>query len=256
MALRRGAPAGRGGILNPSPRLLAVIPARGGSKGVPRKNLREVGGKSLIVWTLETAKAASHLFADIVVSTDDPEIAELARREGVDVPFLRPAELAGDRVPTLPVLQHAVAFLEERSGQRYDWVCLLQPTAPLRSVADLEAAVALATTPELEACDSVISVTRVEAHHPILMKKIENGRLLPYCLEEKEGTRRQDYDPPAYMRNGAIYLTRRDVLMERSSIWGERIRPLPMPAERSHSIDTEMDLKLADLLLRERESER
>lgn len=232
------------------PRIAAIVPARGGSKGVPRKNLREVAGKPLLAWTLETALEARHLFAAVVVSTDDPEIAEVARTYGAEAPFLRPAELAGDRAPTLPVLQHALGFLEEREGRRYDWACLLQPTAPLRAVADLEAAIALAAA---GGCDSVISVNRVEAHHPILMKKIEGERLLPYCLEEREGTRRQDYQPPAYMRNGAIYLTRRDVLMERGSIWGDIIRPLVMPAERSHSIDTEIDLRLADLLLRERE---
>jgi CMP-N,N'-diacetyllegionaminic acid synthase len=236
-------------------RVLAAIPARGGSKGVPRKNLREVGGRPLIAWTLDTALAARHLFADVVVSTDDPEIAALATDFGLEPPFLRPAELSGDRAPTLPVLQHAVAFLEEKTAGRYDWVCLLQPTAPLRSVADLEEAIAVAGR---GGCDSVISVNRVEAHHPMLMKKIEEGRLLPYCLEEMEGTRRQDLDPPAYMRNGAIYLTRRDVLMHggpagRGSIWGETIHPLLMPAERSHSIDTEIDLRLADILLRERE---
>lgn len=236
----------------PALRILAVVPARGGSKGVPRKNLREVGGKPLIAWTLETARQAAHLFADVVVSTDDPEIAALAAELGFPAPFLRPAELAGDRAPTLPVMQHAVRFLEEKAGQRYHWVCLLQPTAPLRSAVDLEAAVALAAAGD---CDSVIGVTRVEAHHPILMKRIEGDRLLPYSLEEKEGTRRQDLQPPAYMRNGAVYLTRRDVIVDRNSIWGDTIRPLIMPGERSHSIDTEIDLKLADLLLRERDSE-
>lgn len=235
-----------------APRIAAVVPARGGSKGVPRKNLRPVAGKPLLTWTLETALAARHLFAAIVVSTDDEEIAAVARAAGVEAPFRRPAELAGDRAPTLPVLQHAVAFLEARERRPYDWVCLLQPTAPLRTVADLEAAIALATA---GGCDSVISVVQVEAHHPILMKRIEGDRLLPFTIEEEEGTRRQDLQPPAYLRNGAIYLTRRDVLMERGSIWGDIIRPLVMPAERSHSIDTEIDLRLADLLLQDRESD-
>lgn len=236
----------------PRPRILAVVPARGGSRGVPRKNLRLVGGKPLIAWTLETARAAGDLLAGVVVSTDDPEIAAVAAEYGFPVPFLRPAELSGDRVPTLPVLQHALRFLEEKSGQRYDWLLLLQPTAPLRSVADLEAAALLAAAGD---CDSVIGVTQVEAHHPILMKRIAEDRLLPYSLEEKEGTRRQDLQPPAYMRNGAIYLTRREVILDRNSIWGDTIRPLIMPGERSHSIDTELDIKLADLLFRERDSE-
>ena len=105
---------------------------------------------------------------------------------------------------------------------------------------------------EAGGCDSVISVVQVLSVHPILMKKIEGGRLLPFCIDEKEGTRRQDYNPPAYMRNGAVYLTRRDVLMKDNSIWGDVIRPYIMPPERSVGIDSELDLKLVELLMRER----
>lgn len=230
-------------------KILALIPARGGSKGVPRKNVRPLAGKPLIAHTLEVAAQVGHLFHRVVVSTDDAEIADVARACGADVPFLRPTELAGDRVPTLPVIQHAVHAIEALDGVRLDWVCLLQPTAPLRNAADVEAAIALAAE---GGCDSVISVVQVFAEHPILMKRIEDGRLLPFCVEEREGTRRQDYAPPAYMRNGAIYLSRRDTLIESGSIWGETIRPLVMPAERSPSIDDELDFKLVQLLLEER----
>lgn len=229
-------------------RILAIIPARGGSKGVPHKNIRPVAGKPLIAYTIEAALAVRERLHRLIVSTDDEQIAEVARRLGAEVPFLRPAELSGDRVPMVPVLQHAVGEIEAQDGVRLDWVLLLQPTAPLRAPEDIRAALDLA---ERGGCDSVISVVQVFAVHPILMKRIENDRLLPFCIEEKEGTRRQDYQPPAYMRNGAIYLTRRDVLMERGSIWGEVIRPYLMPEERSLSIDSELDLKLADLLLRE-----
>ncbi len=229
-------------------RTLAIIPARGGSKGVPHKNIRPVAGKPLIAYTIEAALAMRERLYRLIVSTDDEQIAEVARRLGAEVPFLRPAELSGDRVPMAPVLQHAVGAIEVQDGVRLDWVLLLQPTAPLRAPEDIRAALDLA---ERGGCDSVISVVQVFAVHPILMKRIENDRLLPFCIEEKEGTRRQDYQPPAYMRNGAIYLTRRDVLMERGSIWGEVIRPYLMPEERSLSIDSELDLKLADLLLRE-----
>jgi CMP-N-acetylneuraminic acid synthetase len=230
-------------------KLLAVIPARGGSKAVPRKNIRLVGGKPLIAYTIETALAARHLLYRIVVSTDDEEIARVARAYGAEVPFLRPAHLAGDQVPTLPVLQHAVRFIEGQDQVTMDWVLLLQPTAPLRVAKDIEEALALARQ---GGCDSVISVVQVSAVHPILMKRIEDGRLLPYCMEEKEGTRRQDYQPAAYMRNGAIYLTRRDVLMERNSLWGTISRPYIMPPARSVSIDSELDLRLVDIIFQER----
>ena len=227
-------------------KVLAVIPARAGSKGVPRKNLRPVCGKPLIAYSVEAALAARPLFHRVIVSTEDEEIAQVARQYGAEVPFLRPAELSGDHVPMVPVLQHAVSFVEEQDRLRLDWICLLQPTEPFRTVEDIREALRLGEAGE---CDSVISVVRVFSVHPILMKRIEGGRLLPYCVEEKEGTRRQDYEPPAYMRNGAIYLTRRDVLMTQNSIWGKTIRPYVMPAERSVGVDSELDMKLVELLM-------
>jgi CMP-N-acetylneuraminic acid synthetase len=230
-------------------KILAVIPARGGSKGVLRKNVRFICGRPLIFYTIETALKVQHLLYRVIVSSEDEEIAAIARQYGADVPFLRPPELSGDNVPTLPVLRHAVEFVEKQDGIILDWVLLLQPTDPFRNEEDIKAALDLA---QGGGCDSVISVVQVFSVHPILMKRIEDNRLLPYCIEEKEGTRRQDYQPPAYMRNGAIYLTRRKVLMEKNSIWGEVIRPYVMPQERSIGVDSELDLKLVEILMRER----
>jgi CMP-N-acetylneuraminic acid synthetase len=230
-------------------KILAVIPARGGSKGVLRKNVRFICGRPLISYTIETALKVQHLLYRVIVSSEDEEIATIARQYGADVPFLRPPELSGDNVPTLPVLKHAAEFVEKRDGVTLDWILLLQPTDPFRSEEDIRAALDLA---QEGGCDSVISVVQVFSVHPILMKRIEDNRLLPYCIEEKEGTRRQDYQPPAYMRNGAIYLTRRKVLMEKNSIWGEVIRPYVMPQERSIGVDSELDLKLVEILMKER----
>ena len=226
-----------------------MIPARGGSKGVLRKNVRFICGRPLIFYTIETALKVQHLLYRVIVSSEDEEIATIARQYGADVPFLRPPELSGDNVPTLPVLKHAAEFIEKRDGVTLDWILLLQPTDPFRSEEDIRAALDLA---QEGGCDSVISVVQVFSVHPILMKRIEDNRLLPYCIEEKEGTRRQDYQPPAYMRNGAIYLTRRKVLMEKNSIWGEVIRPYVMPQERSIGVDSELDLKLVEILMKER----
>ena len=222
-------------------KILAVIPARAGSKGVPRKNIRPICGKPLITYTIEAALQVQHLFHRLIVSTEDEEIAAIARQNGAEVPFLRPIELSGDDVPTLPVLQHAVRFVEKQDDIILDWVLLLQPTDPLRQAADIEAALELS---QQDPCDSVISVVQVFSTHPILMKRIEDNQLLPYCIEEKEGTRRQDYKPAAYMRNGAIYLTRRKVLIEQNSIWGQVIRPYVMPPERSVGVDSDLDLKI------------
>ncbi len=227
-------------------RVLALIPARGGSKGVPRKNVRLVGGRPLIEYTIQTAIAARRLFHGVVVSTDDPEIAEISRRAGADVPFMRPPELATDTAGSIPVVQHATRFIETRDGVKMDWIMLLQPTEPFRTTADLEEALRIGRT---ERCDSVISVVQVFAVHPMLMKRIENGRLRPWCIDEPEGTRRQDYRPEAYMRNGAVYLTRRDVVMEKGSLRGDNSCPYIMPAERSLSVDSELDLALIDTML-------
>jgi len=234
--------------INISRKILAIIPARGGSKGVPGKNIRLLCGKPLIAYAIEAALATSDIFR-VIVTTDDPTIADVAKAYNADVPFLRPASLAEDRTPMVPVLQHATSFVEAQDGVHLDWVLLLQPTAVFRTSEDIKAAIRLGQESK---CDSVISVVQVFAEHPILMKRIEGGRLLPYCIEEKEGTRRQDYSPSAYMRNGAIYLTRRDVLMARGSLWGAAIAPYIMPADRSVNIDSELDLKLAEILMRER----
>jgi CMP-N,N'-diacetyllegionaminic acid synthase len=231
-----------------SDRVLAVIPARGGSKGVPRKNIRNVKGKPLIAYTIETALKARDLFHRVVVSTEDDEIAEIARSCGAEVPFKRPADLANDTARTVSVLRHATEFVEQQDQVKLDWIMLLQPTEPFRTVGDLEETLRLARS---GGCDSVISVVQVFAVHPILMKRIEQGQLVPFCIEEKEGTRRQDYSPAAYMRNGAIYLTRRDVLIERNSIWGDSIKPYVMPPERSVGVDSELDLKMVELLMDE-----
>ena len=234
-----------------APRILAVIPARGGSKGVSRKNIRMVSGKPLIAYTIESASGLTDRLHRLIVSTDDAEIAEVALKYGAEVPFMRPPELAGDKVPMVPVLQHAVRTIEQMDKITLDWVLLLQPTCPFRSPEDIRASIDLAAQ---GGCDSVISVVRVFAHHPILMKKIENDQLLPFVIEEKEGTRRQDYTPPAYMRNGCIYLTRRENLIENNSIWGKVIRPYIMPEDRSVNVDSELDMKLVEYILQEQNS--
>ena len=231
------------------PRILALIPARGGSKGVSRKNVRLVSGKPLIAYTIEIAMAAKHLFHRVIVSTDDEEISAVSRKYGAETPFIRPDELSGDMVPTLPVAQHAIRFVEQQDDILLDWVFILQPTDPFRTVEDLEKGLELALSGP---CDSVISVVRVYETHPVFMKRIKDNQLINFGVEAPEGTRRQDCEPPAYMSNGAVYLTRRDVIMEQNSIWGTVTRPYIMPAERSINVDSELDLKLIEVLMKEK----
>jgi CMP-N,N'-diacetyllegionaminic acid synthase len=225
---------------------LAIIPARGGSKGLPNKNILPLGGKPLIAHTIEAARAA-HCIQRIVVSTENPEIAEIARCHGADVPFLRPAELARDETPTLPVMQHVVTQLTVTEGWQPEIIVLLQPTSPLRQPEDIDRGVTLL---EETGADSVVSVCLSE-HHPAWMKRIESGRVLPFLDNAPVYNRRQDL-PPVYRLNGAIYVTRRRVLQDENVILGCDTRALIMDPESSVDIDSALDLKLASLILQER----
>jgi CMP-N-acetylneuraminic acid synthetase len=225
---------------------LGVIPARGGSKSVPRKNIALVHGKPLIVYTIEAAQR-SRLLTHFLVSSDDAEIMAVARQYGAPVPFVRPAELATDTAPSLPVVQHAVGEMERMHGITYDYVVLLQPTTPLRLPEDIDAALEkLAAT----GADSVISVCDVGAYHPARMRQIVDDRLVELPIREpKEMARRQDL-PPVYIRNGAIYAVKRDVVMLQNTMSGNDCRPYIMPEARSVNVDSKLDLLLAEILLR------
>jgi CMP-N,N'-diacetyllegionaminic acid synthase len=224
--------------------VLAVIPARGGSKGVPQKNVRTLAGRPLLQFTVDAAAGARRL-SDWLVSTDDESIAALARALDAPVPFLRPPDLATDDARALPVMQHAVLAMEERRERPYDAVMMLQPTTPFRTAADVDAAVELLAA---TGADSVISVVPVEGHHPARMKYLAGDRLVdPPFAEAYENQPRQELRP-IVIRNGAIYLTRRDVLVERGSFKGDDCRAYVMPRRASVNIDDEDDLAYAEWL--------
>lgn len=224
-------------------RVLGVIPARGGSKGVPNKNLRKLRGKPLVNYTVEAAVASR--LDRTVVSTDSPLIAEAARGSGGDVPFLRPAEIAGDEAHPMQAVLHALDAVQEAGDAAYDAVMMLQPTTPMRTVEDIDQAIhTLSST----AADSVISVVDVGATHPARMKYLDSGRLIdpPFC-EAHENQRRQELRP-MYIRNGAIYLTRAEIL-RRQSFKGDDCRAWVMPEDRSVNIDTLRDFAYAEWLM-------
>jgi CMP-N-acetylneuraminic acid synthetase len=203
-------------------------------------------GKPLLAYTAEAALAARRL-TRIVLSTEDEEIARVGRQCGLDVPFMRPAELAQDDTPTIPVLQDVIRNLEA-VGEYYDAVLTLQPTSPLRRTSDIDGAIALL---EQVGADSVISFVDVGEKHPARMKFIDyDGRVIdPPFAEEFEGQRRQDL-LRLYLREGSIYLTRRSVLMEQNSLKGQDCRAWLIPQERACNIDTPFDLFLAEQMLR------
>ncbi len=229
-------------MMTERPRTLGVIPVRGGSKGVPRKNIKALGGKPLLQYTVEAAQRSSGI-DHLVVSTEDAEIAAVARELGVEV-IERPAALATDTTPTHPVIAHALALVEERLP-RFDYVFTLQVTTPFRTAADIDGAIDSLRT---SGAESVIGVVRVFDQHPARIKRIEGGRLREFCVPEEEGSRRQDLEP-AYLRNGAIYVCRRDVI-ERGSLRGDDQCPYEMPPERSINIDEPIDFLLAEAVLR------
>ncbi|MFZ0852184.1 MAG: acylneuraminate cytidylyltransferase family protein [Hyphomicrobiaceae bacterium] len=230
--------------------VLALITARGGSITLPRKNILPFCGKPLIAHSIEAARKAreaTNTIDRIVVSTDDQEIADISHQYGAEVPFMRPAELSRSDTPSLPVAKHAVEFLERGRGKVYDWILLLQPTSPLRTAGDILDALALAEKPDTTA---VIAVTSANNGHPLKLRLIEDGVLKYYLKDSKAQTRRQDFTYDVYRTNGAIYLTRRDVLMQEESFYGSRPLALVMPLERSIDIDTQLDFELAQFLFR------
>lgn len=226
------------------PSFLGVIPARGGSKGVPRKNIRLLAGIPLIVYTIRAALSCN-VITDTVLSTDDPEIRKLAIEYGAQAPFLRPAELATDMALAVPTVQHAVREMEAIRGRHYDYIAMLQPTTPLRTSEDLS--VALNRLINLKA-DGIISVVDVDNWHPMKMKKFQGDRLVNYEQPPVENPTRQTL-PSVYMVNGALYATRRDVFMERNTFQGDFCLGYIMPAERSVNIDSELDFVLAEHLI-------
>jgi len=228
---------------------LGVIPARGGSKGIPRKNIRLLAGRPLIFYTIAAAKG-SRCLTRWIVSTDDREIAEVARSFGAEVPFQRPEALARDEATAVEVAAHALAFVEAEEKRQYDFLALLEPTSPLRRAEDVDAAL---TMLDDSGADSVVGLCRLEAPHPAKLKVVEEGIVRPYLPHLwREGLLRQQL-PPVYYLNGAVYGVRRKVLLEEKTFWGKNTLPYVMPAERSVNIDTWIDFKLAECFINERE---
>lgn len=223
---------------------LAVIPARGGSKGLPRKNLLTLGRLSLIGHALASAREAKRLTRTLV-STDDPEIAAEARRHGGDVPFVRPPELASDEAGMIAVLQHAVRWLETTGGATPDLVVLLQPTSPFRTGADIDATIDKVVSTGADSAQTLVPV----GYHPFFMSTLDGDRVRP-LFPEHVGTysRRQD-PPPIYQPSGSVYVTRRHVLMDEGRILGADHCGLVMGYEASVKIDTAWEFKLAEIVL-------
>ena len=216
--------------------VLALVPARGGSKGIPGKNIRPLAGRTLLEYAARAA-SASRIVDRIVLSTDDEQIAEEGRRVGMEVPFLRPERLAADDTPMLPVIEHAADALEQ-GGWSPEIIVLLQPTSPLRRGAHIRAAVEGLRT---SGADSVVTVVELPRHlSPDYVMRIDGGALVPFLPDGARVTRRQDARP-AFVRDGTVYAFWRRTLRDSGSIYGRTCRPLVIPALESLTLDTEDD---------------
>jgi CMP-N-acetylneuraminic acid synthetase len=217
---------------------LALIPARGGSKGIPHKNIRQFAGKPLIAWTIEAALACPHI-DDVVVTTDDVEIAEISRLWGARVPFMRPPELAQDSSPSIDVVMHA---LNQLPG--YDAVVLLQPTSPLRTVDDLNGLLVFARDQQAHA---VVSIAEPAAS-PYWMYQLTSNRELKKLIETPDITRRQNL-PAVYALNGALYFANIEWLKQTQSFLTDETKGYVMTRENSLDIDTPLDWEFAELVM-------
>ena len=232
--------------------VLGLIPARGNSKGIPRKNIAPLAGRPLISWTIEACRAAK-LVDRVVLSSDDQEILAVGRQWGAECPFVRPAELARDDTPALPVIRHAVEKLTEIDGYVPDAVALLQPTSPLRTARHIDEALALLQRSD---ADSVVSVVRVpHQFNPYSVMVRDGPYVKPYLAWDEKRNLRQS-KPQFWARNGAaIYAFRYQCLMQKGSIFGERILAYEMERADSVDIDEPLDLEIAELLMQARLSQ-
>lgn len=218
--------------------ILAIIPARGGSKGVPRKNIKNLAGKPLIVWTIEAAKKSKYIDR-LILSSEDDEIIGVAQKYGCEVPFKRPDELSQDDTPSIAPILHVIEQIKD-----YDYILLLQPTSPLRTVEDIDGAIEYLFEKKATSCVSVVEAEQ----SPYWMYNIVDEKLEKIISQENIVARRQEL-PLAYMLNGAIYLICTKELVENKSFINQNTIAYKMSREHSLDIDTQMDFSICELLL-------
>lgn len=228
--------------------VLAIIPARGGSKGIPRKNIKPLAGKPLIAWTIEEAKKSKYIDI-IIVSTDSKEIADVSIKYGADIPFIRPKELAADETPSSEVILHATEWLRINQNQKFDILILLQPTSPLRNANQIDTALKNFMSNPSNKC--LVSVKEAE-DSPYWMKIIDDDHFLRnFIVHQNNYTRRQDL-PKIYILNGAIYIMRTADFINYKSFDVDNTIPFLMDKITSIDIDSEEDFMLAETIVRKR----
>lgn len=225
-------------------KILAIIPARAGSKGVKNKNIIDLCGKPLIQYTIDEVKKVSGIDR-ILVSTESAKIKEVADKFGEFVPFLRPQEFAEDKSRTIDVIKHAVQKLKKDYNESYDYICLLQPTSPLRIAEDIENCIQIITTQKE---GSVVSLVKIDEPHPHKMKVIKYNQIQPLLSNTDSSVPRQEL-PPVYELNGAVYLCETKALLRDENFFSKPSTPYIMPEDRSVNINNHFDLFLAKYLI-------
>ena len=221
--------------------VLAIIPARGGSKGLPGKNIKPLSDKPLIAWTIEEAKKSEYIDR-LILSSEDKEIISIAKRYGCEVPFIRPQELARDDTPGIESVFHAIQTLPEK----YDYVVLLQPTSPLRTVQDIDGCIAYCIQKKAPCC---VSVTEPDKSPYWMFHMNSGGRLKPFSERKDNFSRRRQELPEVFALNGAVYVADTEILKEKKTFIQKETVGFLMPKLRSVDIDTELDFMLAEFLL-------
>lgn len=222
-------------------KILAIIPARGGSKGVPRKNIKMLAGKPLIAWTIEEAKQ-SRFIDRCIISTEDEEIKKVAEIWGGELPFMRPAELAQDDTPGIEPVLHAITMIPG-----YDFVVLLQATSPLRTMEDIDGAIACCLEND---CESCVSMTEAENSPYWMYRMDEKDRLKPVLEIEAGKSYQRQVLPKVYRLNGAVYVASVDFLQRQHDFIGDDTIGYIMPSERSYDIDSLADFEMVELLMK------
>lgn len=227
--------------------MLGVIPARGGSKGVPHKNIKEIADKPLLAYTIEAA-AESGIFERLIVSTDSEEIAAVAKRYGAEVPFLRPEGIAGDMISSDAVILHALQFYE-RQDLHFEEVCKLQPTSPLRTARDLVEAYNIFHE---GGWNFLVSVCECE-HSPLWCGTLDKENSMDDFLKEEVIQSCRQKLPRYYRLNGAIYMAKTEAFLKNQSFFGKKGKAYIMPQERSIDIDSVLDFQIAELIMKNQE---
>ncbi len=232
-------------------RVLAVVPARRGSKGLPLKNIRPLGGKPLLAWPIQAARQSQHVDR-VIISTEDAEFAAIAQAAGADAPFLRPAALASDTSPSIDFLLHALDALEA-GGDRYDYLALLEPTSPLTEASDIDAALRILVARQAEA-DAIVGVTAMTTGHPAFAVRIASGGLIyPHAAPNfGQMPRRQDIEP-LYNLDGSLYISTTEALRRERGFYHQRTLPYVTPRWKSFEVDDVVDFVCIEAILAQRE---